>query len=461
MQMRNRFHLCSVAVLGASLAGCAMDGEEPTEAVATTAAPLYAADAASSIPDHYIVVFKDQIGARDVDAAVSRIALKSAFSRIESTFTVIPGFAARLGAEDLAAIRRNPDVAYVERDQLVEIDPAVWPMVRAQLAARSGELPAPLSSEPEFGLQTIYPLPGGQPDGIDRVDQPSLPRDGQYDDHGCAGANARAYIIDSGIRSRHVEFGGRVNTARGFTAIADGRGTEDCIGQGTYLASIVGGAQLGLAKLVTLVPVRVMSCTGSGTISAIINGVNHVNNDCGPNDTCVATMALGGSFSSSLNSAVASLIASGVPVTAPIGTSGCSGSPASQPSVTGVASVNDLDCPTVTGASCIDLYGPGTTILGASASSNTATQTLTSVGAAMAHVAGALVQGMSCGYTGTRTTTATCASPPGTVSLVTNDYGAESCAGRCDVFDGLKPCQCDAACAASGDCCADIAAACP
>jgi hypothetical protein len=455
--MRNRFHLCRVAVLGLSLAGCAVDGEDTTEAVGTTTAPLYVADAARSIPDQYIVVFKDQIAATGVDAAVSRIALKSSFSRIESTFTVIPGFAARLSAEDLAAIRRSPDVAYVERDQVVELDASA----RAQLAHPASDLPAPLSDGPEFGVQTIYPLPSGQPDGIDRVDQPSLPRNGQYNDHGCAGAGARAYIIDTGIRARHVEFGTRVDTTRGFTAISDGRGTDDCVGQGTFLASIVGGAQLGLAKLATLVPVRVISCTGSGTTSGIISGVNHVNNDCGPNDKCVATMALGGSFSSALNTAVASLVASGVPVTAPVGTSGCSGSPASEPSVTAVGAVNDADCVTSSAGSCIDLYGPGTTILGAGASSNTATQTLTSVGAAAAHVAGALVQGMSCGYTGTRTTTATCASPPATVALVTNDYGAESCVGRCDVFDGLKPCQCDDACAASGDCCADAAAVCP
>jgi subtilisin family serine protease len=461
VQMRNCFHLCSVAVLGVSLAGCAMDGDELTEAVDTTTAPLYAADAARSIPDRYIVVFRDQIGASSVEAAVSRIALKSSFSRIDSTFTVIPGFAARLSADDLAAIRQNPDVAYVERDQLVEIDTAVWPAARAQLASQGGDLSAPLSSEPELGVQTIYPLPGGQPDGIDRVDQPSLPRNSQYDDNGCAGAGARAYVIDTGIRARHVEVRGRVSVARGFTAISDGRGTDDCIGQGTYLASIIGGAQLGLARLVTLVPVRVMSCTGSGTTSAIINGVNHVNSDCGPNDACVATLALGGSFSSALNSAVASLVASGVPVTAPVGTSGCSGSPASEPSVTAVAGVNDLDCPVTTTGPCVDLHGPSTTILGASISSDTATQTLTSTGAAMAHVAGALVQGMSCGYTGTRTTPATCASPPGTVSLIFNDYGAESCTGRCDVFDGLKPCQCDDGCAASGDCCADVALACP
>ena len=280
MQMRNCFHLCSVAVLGLSLAGCAMDGEDMTEVVGTTTAPLYAADAARSIPDHYIVVFKDQIGASDVSAAVSRIALTSAFSRIDSTFTVIPGFAARLSAEDLAAIRKNPDVAYVERDQVVEIDASV----RAQLAGQTADLPAPLSIEPEFGVQTIYPLPGGQPDGIDRVDQPSLPRDSQYDDHGCDGANARAYIIDTGIRARHAELIGRVATARGFTAIADGRGTDDCIGQGTFIASIVGGAQLGMAKQATLVPVRVLSCQGSGSFSGIISGVDHVNNDCGAND---------------------------------------------------------------------------------------------------------------------------------------------------------------------------------
>jgi subtilisin family serine protease len=413
MLVRRWFDVCSTTLLGAALAaGCVIEADPLDEAVDTTEAPLLGADASRIIPGQYIVVFESGAGVQSVEAALESIVLQSPHSRIEHVFTVIPGFAARLSATDLAAIRRNRAVAYVEHDQEIRIEPAT----REQ---PDGEL----MSLPDFGLETIYPLPNGQPDGIDRVDQPSLPRDGQYNDHDCTGAGVLAYVIDTGVRSTHNEFSGRVNTARGFTAISDGRGTEDCLGQGTFLASIIAGTQFGLAKAATVVPVRVMSCTGSGTTAGIINGINHVANNCGDSEQCVATMAFGGSFSSSLNTAVTNLVASGVPVSLPVGSTGCSGSPASATSAIGVAGVNDVDCPTstVTGA-CIDIYGPAQSILGAGISSNSATQTLTSTGAAAAHVAGALAQGMGCGFTGTRTTPAVCASPAGTKPLVFNQY---------------------------------------
>jgi subtilisin family serine protease len=454
MLLRNWFDLCSATVLGAALAaGCTTEAGRPVEAVDTSMAPLLAAEG-NVVRDQYIVVFESDIDG--VDSAMASIALKSAYSRIEHVYRVIPGFAARLSSEDLAAIRRNPAVAFVEPDQEVSIEP----MVRAQADGQVASLPG---SQPDYGLETIFPLPGGQPDGIDRVDQPSLPRDSQYNDHGCSGADVLAYVIDTGIRATHTELAGRVNTSRGFTAIADGNGTQDCVGQGTFLASIIAGTQFGMAKNAFVIPVRVMSCTGSGTIAGIISGINHVASDCAATDKCVATMAFGGSFSTALNNAVDSLVNSGVPVTVPVGSNGCNGSPAGATSAIGVAGVNDADCPTsgVTGA-CIDIYGPAVSILGASARSDTGTQTVNSTGAAAAHVAGALVQGMSCGYSGAPTTPAVCASPPGIKPLVFNDYGAESCVNRCDLpFDPLKPCQCDPDCSTFGDCCADIAIACP
>lgn len=413
MLLRKWFDVCSATLLGAALAAaCTVEPDHLDEAVDTTMAPLLAADASKTIRDQYIVVFHGDIGAQGVESAMASIALKSSHSRIEHVFTVVPGFAARLSAEDLAAIRRNPAVAYVEHDQEVRIEPAVREQPEGVLASR-----------PDFELETIYPLPAGQPDGIDRVDQPSLPRDSQYNDHGCDGAGVLAYVIDTGVRATHNELTGSVDTTRGFTAIADGLGTNDCQGQGTFLASIIAGTQFGLAKSATVVPVRVLSCLGTGTIAGIISGVNHVATDCGPGDLCVASTAFGGGSSAALNTAVNNLVASGVPVTLPIGSTGCSGSPAGALSAIGVAGINDVDCPmSAASGSCIDIYGPGQTILGAWATSDSATQTLTSTGAAAAHVAGALVQGLGCGFTSPITTPAVCASPAGVKPLVFNDY---------------------------------------
>ena len=99
-----------------------------------------------------------------------------------------------------------------------------------------------------------------------------------------------AYIVDTGIRATNTQFGGRVST--GFTAINDGRGTDDCNGHGTHVAGTVGGSTYGVAKQVRLVPVRVLDCTGSGTTSGVIAGLDWIRaNHATP---AVANMSLGG-----------------------------------------------------------------------------------------------------------------------------------------------------------------------
>jgi subtilisin family serine protease len=104
------------------------------------------------------------------------------------------------------------------------------------------------------------------------------------------------YVIDTGIRKTHVDFGGRA--VHGFTAINDGRGSDDCNGHGTHVAGTVGGQKWGVAKSVTLVAVRVLNCQGSGSTSGVIDGVDWVTGDAG--DQSVVNMSLGGSASSAM-----------------------------------------------------------------------------------------------------------------------------------------------------------------
>ncbi len=105
--------------------------------------------------------------------------------------------------------------------------------------------------------------------GIDRIDQRALPLSGTYV-YNQTGAGVHAYVIDTGLRATHTEFTGRVGN--GYTAINDGRGTNDCNGHGTHVAGTIGGTRYGVAKAVRLHPVRVLDCSGSGASSPASSG---------------------------------------------------------------------------------------------------------------------------------------------------------------------------------------------
>jgi subtilisin family serine protease len=377
MKTSNLIRLAAAGVLSGSLiASCMSSGDEP--ALGTTAARLVSVDPAKRIPDQYIVVFKDSIGTQGVSSAIGRVTLKNSRSRIERQYTIIPGFSARLAAEDLDAILRNPDVAYVEQDQIMSID-----------ATRS------VAAEVD----------------LERHDGCPAQDDGIFDDHGCTGAGVLGYIVDTGIRGTHTEFTGRVNTARGYTAFTDGRGTTDCHGHGSHVASTAAGTKYGMANQATLIPVRVLDCNGSGSNSGVIAGVDHVGANCGATEKCVANMSLGGGASSALDTAVTNAVNAGVPFAVAAGNSNTDAggsSPARAPAAITVGCASDSGYPgsdnsaSVTRCtfsnygSVVDIWASGLTILGADDASDTATQTISGTSMSSPHVAGAIAQLLSC-----------------------------------------------------------------
>ncbi|MGH2829152.1 MAG: S8 family peptidase, partial [Actinomycetota bacterium] len=146
------------------------------------------------------------------------------------------------------------------------------------------------------------------PWGLDRIDQRNLPLSASYT-YNATGTGVKAYIIDTGIRFTHSQFGGRATS--GYDAV-DGGSADDCNGHGTHVSGTVGGSTYGVAKSVSLIGVRVLNCGGSGTNSGVIAGVDWVTGNHAAGQPAVANMSLGGGANSSLDTAVNNSISDGV-----------------------------------------------------------------------------------------------------------------------------------------------------
>lgn len=320
-------------------------------------APLLNEQSQSRIPDQYIVVFKPGTSREVVLAAQRRV--QETGGKISNVYrSAIIGFSAVLPKSALEAMRAEPGVAYIEADQKGSFD-------------------------------TIQPPnpPGNPPTGLDRIDRRLLPLNGTYT-YSELGTGVNAYVIDSGMRITHMEFGGRAVNA--FTVVPGD--FTDCINHGTHVAGTIGGATFGIAKNVALHNVRVGDAGCVPTAAAVIAGVDWVTaNRVLP---AVANLSLTVGNSVATDTAVINSIASGVTYTIAAGNANadaCNASPARVLAAITVGSVdpaNDTRAGTSNFGTCLDLFAPGVSILSSSRVNDSATAILSGTSMAAPHVAG-------------------------------------------------------------------------
>lgn len=225
---------------------------------------------------------------------------------------------------------------------------------------------------------------------LDRVDQRRLPLNKTYS-YKNAGKGVSIYIMDTGIRLDHREFEGRA--VKGFDSY--GGDGVDCNGHGSHVAGIAAGSSYGIAKEASLYSVKVMTCGGTGSNSAILSGIDWV--IANRNIPAIANFSISGGKSTVLDDAVKKLAESGVTVVVAAGNGAedaCEHSPgrASEVMTIGATDRTDRRWGLSNFGSCVTLFAPGHQVPSVGITTKEASATMSGTSMAAPMVAGAAAQ---------------------------------------------------------------------
>jgi subtilisin family serine protease len=240
----------------------------------------------------------------------------------------------------------------------------------------------------DFGTNDVQKDPPSW--GIDRIDQRALPLDKAYN-WDSTGKGVDVWIVDTGVNAQHQEFAGRATFDKNFAE--DGEDT-DCHGHGTHVSSTIGGKTVGVAKEVTIHGVKVLSCSGSGSWSGVIAGINYVVEESKKgNKKSVINMSLGGPKNEAVNAAVKAATAGGVTVVVAAGNESQNASnvsPASAPEAITVAAsdITDTHAYFSNYGPNVAVYAPGVNIKGAWIGGTDRFNTISGTSMASPHTAG-------------------------------------------------------------------------
>ncbi|MFF7138315.1 MULTISPECIES: S8 family peptidase [unclassified Streptomyces] len=316
---------------------------------------ILGAGEAGSVSGSYLVTLK---GGTKAPSATGKGVAEKYGARISHTYgTVLNGYAIRADERQAGRLAADPRVASVVQDTRVTLE-------------------GTQKNPPSWGL--------------DRVDQPKPSLDRSYSWPRSAGAGTTVYVIDTGIRISHKDFGGRA--AYGWDFVGGDRTAGDGNGHGTHVAATVAGTGYGVAKQARVVAVRVLDNAGSGTTAQVIAGIDWVTKNA--RKPAVANLSLGGPHNAQLDAAVRTSIASGVTYTVAAGNDGLPAglySPADVPQAITVGATDRTDARAGFSnyGSAVDLFAPGVSITSAGIAGDTARKTWSGTSMATPHAAGA------------------------------------------------------------------------
>lgn len=230
--------------------------------------------------------------------------------------------------------------------------------------------------------------------GLDRIDQQDLPLDNLYNIPASEnGSGTVIYFVDSGIRSDHQEFTGRLLT--GWDGVNDGMGTEDCTGHGTHVAGTAAGNTSGVAPGALLMPIRIFTCAGAiGSAEGFYGGLQHIIDDHDARGgSGVVNMSITGPAQDGLDNAVQILINAGLTVVVAAGNDNedaCLHSPARVADALTIASSNSGDSRSSFSnyGTCADIFAPGSGIQSSSKNGASAYELMSGTSMATPHAAG-------------------------------------------------------------------------
>ncbi|VBB80739.1 Putative oryzin precursor [Podospora comata] len=338
------------------------------------------------VPEKYIVKYKASADAgrkKKHESDITNKAKKKNKKGVVESINIdgLSGYVAEIPDSELKELRDSDLIEYIEKDTVIQINAVAAPRAAADPVEEKHQL-----------AKRAYVTQLHAAWGLARISRRSTWNSGYYYDN-TAGQGIRVYVLDSGIRTTHVEFEGRAVWGANFIT---GSPNTDEYGHGTHVAGTIASKTYGVAKKATVVAVKVLDKNGSGTMSGLISGLNWVVNNAkarGIAKKAVINISLGGGYTASVNAAVKGATDAGLTVVVSAGNSNANSanySPASAPSAITVGAIDGTGYRAwfSNWGNLVDIFAPGVSVLSAYHTSNTATWYMDGTSMAAPHVAG-------------------------------------------------------------------------